>query len=169
MNSTILPLKRRSDKMSVRREDESPVMAIQNEMNHMFDQFFSDPFTLVPIAATRLASEFTPRIDVAETDTELKVTAELPGMDEKDIQINLEQDALLISGEKKADVEEKSKNFHRIERSYGSFQRVIPLATEVVEEKIEAVFKNGVLTVTLPKTPANIKKARKITIKSNPA
>jgi HSP20 family protein len=167
MNNSILPLKRRGDKMNVRRENESPVMAIQEEMNRMFDQFFSDSFGLSPLLTARTTAEFLPRIDISETDTAMKVTAELPGMDEKDIQINLERDALILTGEKKAESEEKSKSFHRVERSYGSFQRVIPLVSDVEENKIEAVFKNGVLTITLPKPAASVKAARKIAIKTS--
>jgi HSP20 family protein len=167
MNTTILPLKRRGNTMPVRRENESPVMAIQNEMNRMFDQFFSDPFTLLPISSMRNVADFMPRIDVSETDKAMHVTAELPGMDEKDIQISLENEALVISGEKKNDLEEKGKNYHRVERTYGSFQRVIPLVSEVEADKVEAVFKNGVLIVTLPKTPAAAKQTHKIAIKSS--
>ncbi len=167
MNKSILPLKRRGNPMSTRRENDSPVMAIQNEMNRMFDQFFDDPFTLLPVAAMRNVADFMPRIDVSETDAAMHITAELPGMDEKDIQISLEDEALIISGEKKSDLEEKGKSFHRVERTYGSFQRVIPLVSEIQADKVEAVFQKGVLTVTLPKTPAAEKKSHKIAIKSS--
>ncbi len=167
MNTNILPLKRRGNLPQTRREGDSPVMAIQNEMNRMFDQFFADPFTLLPLASTRSMSDFIPRVDVSETDTAMLVTAELPGMEEKDIQITLENEALLITGEKKSDLEEKGKNFHRVERTYGSFQRAIPLVSEIQQDKVEAVFKNGVLNITLPKTPAAAKQSRKITIKSS--
>jgi HSP20 family protein len=167
MNSNILPLRRRGNTLPVRRENESPVMAIQNEMNRMFDQFFNDPFTLLSVPTIRSVADFMPRIDVSETDAAMQVTAELPGMDEKDIQLSIENDALVISGEKKNDVEEKGKNFHRVERSYGSFQRVIPLVSDVQEDKVEANFKNGVLNITLPKTPAAAKQTHKIAIRSS--
>jgi HSP20 family protein len=167
MNTNILPLRRRGNSLSIRRENESPVLAIQNEMNRMFDQFFDDPFTLLSIPSMRSVSDFMPRIDVSETDAAMQVTAELPGMEEKDIQISLENDALVISGEKKSDVEEKGKSYHRVERTYGSFQRVIPLVGDVQEDKVEASFKNGVLHVTLPKTPAAAKQTHKIQIKSS--
>jgi HSP20 family protein len=166
MNTSFLPLKRRGDKMAVRRENDSPVMAIQNEMNRLFDQFFADPFTMLPIASSRFGADFTPRVDVSESDTATVVTAELPGMDEKDIQIEIDRDALVISGEKKNETEEKSKNYHRIERSFGSFQRVIPLMNEVDDEKVEAIFKNGILTVTIPKPVSSQKTTRKISIKT---
>lgn len=166
MNNNNLPLKRRGDKMAIRRENESPMMAIQNEMNRLFDNFFNDPFDLAPIAIRRVPVEFTPRVNISETDTAMQVTAELPGMDEKDIQISLEHDYMLLSGEKKNESEEKGKNYHRYERSYGSFQRVIPLVSEIQEDKVEAIFKNGVLTVTLPKDTSAVKAAKKISVKS---
>jgi len=166
MNTNNLPLKRRGDKMAIRRENESPVMAIQNEMNRLFDNFFNDPFDLAPIAAIRaVPAEFSPRVNVSETDKAMLVTAELPGMEEKDIQISLEQECLVLSGEKKSESEESGKNFHRYERSYGSFQRVIPLVSEIKEDKVEATFKNGVLTITLPKAESAVKAAKKISIK----
>ena len=166
MNNNFLPLKRRGNKMAIRRESESPMMAIQNEMNRMFDNFFNDPFDLAPLAIRRLPAEFSPRANVSESDTAMQVTAELPGMDEKDIQISLEQDCLVLSGEKKSETEETGKNFHRYERSSGSFQRVIPLVSEIQEDKVDATFKNGVLTITLPKAASAAKAAKKITVKT---
>jgi HSP20 family protein len=167
MNTNILPLKRRGSPLSIRRENQSPVMAIQNEMNRMFDQFFDDPFTALSLPSLRSVAVFLPRINVSETDSAMLVTAELPGMDEKDVEISLENDTLVINGEKKTDVEEKGRNFHCVERTYGSFHREIPLVSEIEAEKVEAVFKNGVLTVTLPKTPAAARQAHKILIKSS--
>lgn len=159
------PIRRRGDRLVIRRPNEEPMMAIQNEMNRMFDQFFTDPFSILPIATGRLAAEFNPRVDISETDTEVKVVAELPGMEEKDINLTLEDNAVILSGEKKSDLEEKGKTFHRIERTYGSFQRVIPIGVEVDEGKANASFKNGVLTITLPKAPEAVKQAKKIAIK----
>ena len=86
-------------------------------------------------------------------------------MDEKDIQIRLEKDVLMLSGEKKSEVEEKEKTYHRVERSYGAFERVIPFNTQLDEEKVSAAFKNGVLTVTLPKAREAIRTSRNIEIK----
>ena len=87
-------------------------------------------------------------------------------MDEKDIEIRLDHDNLVISGEKKAENEEKGKNFHRVERSYGSFERIIPISSEIEPDKIEAVFQKGVLNVTLPKPASTVSKTRKIEIKA---
>lgn len=165
MNKNILLSKRQNDPSIVRREYQDPMLAIQNEMNRMFDRFFDEPFGLLSSSDRRLTS-FLPSVDVSETDKEIKVTAELPGMDEKDIEIRLDHDNLVITGEKKAENEEKGKNYHRVERSYGSFQRVIPLESEIDPEKIDAVFQKGVLTVTMPKPASTESKTRKIEIKA---
>ena len=159
------PIRRRGDRLVIRRPNEEPMAAIQNEMNRMFDQFFTDPFSILPIATGRLTAEFSPRVDISETDTEVKVVAELPGMEEKDISLSFEDNSVILSGEKKSDLEEKGKTFHRVERTYGSFQRVIPIGVEIDEDKAGASFKNGVLTITLPKAPEAVKQAKKITIK----
>ena len=141
------------------------MQAIQNEMNRMFDQFFSDDFPFATRLIPRPGADFFPRLDISENETEYKVSAELPGMEEKDIQIRLEKDSLVLSGEKKSEVEEKEKTFHRVERCYGSFERVIPFNTQLDEDKVNAVFKNGVLTITLPKAGDAIRKSRQIEIK----
>jgi len=165
MNNSNLLSKRRSDPSIVRREYQDPMLAIQNEMNRMFDRFFDEPFGLTRIAEQRFPA-FMPSVDVSETEKDIKVTAELPGMDEKDIEIRLDHDNLVISGEKKAENEEKGKNFHRVERSYGSFERIIPISSEIEPDKIEAVFQKGVLNVTLPKPASTVSKTRKIEIKA---
>lgn len=109
--------------------------------------------------------DFAPRVDTAETDTAYEVTAELPGCDEKDIKISLEGNMLAISGEKKAEREEKKKDYVMTERSYGSFKRAFTLPENVDAEKIAAKFDKGVLKVTLPKTTPSPSKQREIPIK----
>ncbi len=155
----------RANRLALRREGETPMLAIQNEMNRMFDQFFTDDFPFSTRLVARPAMDFLPKLDISETETEYKMTAELPGMEEKDIQIRLEKDTLVLSGEKKSETEEKEKTYHRVERSYGSFERVIPFDTQLDEDKVSAVFKNGVLTITLPKAGDAIRKSRQIEIK----
>ena len=94
-----------------------------------------------------------PTADVVAGEKECKITAELPGMSEKDLEIVLAGDVLTLKGEKKEEHEEKGENHHVSERRYGSFQRSFALPEDADPEKIEAAFKNGVLTVTLPKRP----------------
>ncbi len=109
---------------------------------------------------------FVPNIDLEETPDSLVVTAELPGIDEKDIEITLERDSLILQGEKRQEKEESIKGRRYIERSYGNFMRTIPLPSLVDREKVEATFKKGVLTVNLHKTAAAKNEGRKISIKS---
>ena len=97
----------RGNRLALRREGETPMLAIQNEMNRLFDQFFADGFPLPGQLMARAQADFLPRLDISETETDFKVQAELPGMDEKDIQIRLEKNALFLSGEKKSESEEK--------------------------------------------------------------
>jgi HSP20 family protein len=112
-----------------------------------------------------------PRIDVSETDKELTFTAELPGVEEKDIDVSVVGDRLTIKGEKKSQFEDKSDEqgrvVHRLERSYGAFQRTLPLPYEVDPDSISAEFKNGILTVRLPKPADAVSKAtpRRIEVK----
>ena len=106
-----------------------------------------------------------PRVDVSETNSEYEVKAELPGLEEKDINLQLANNVLNIRGEKKAEREEKDKNYYLAERSFGSFQRSIPLPTEVEEDRVQASFKSGVLTVRLPKSERAKSQAKRIEVK----
>lgn len=147
-----------------RQAEELPILALQRNMNRMFEDFFSG-FELEPFTAA-FTGGFNPAINVSETDKSVQISAELPGLEEKDIQLSVEEDVLVLSGEKKAEQETKDeKGVYRMERSYGSFKRVIPLPAEVVVDKAEAVFKQGVLHVTLPKKPEAQTKAKKIVVK----
>jgi len=105
-------------------------------------------------------------VDVVETDKEIRVTVELPGLDEKDINVSLARDVLTISGEKKQAKKERRGNYYRAERSYGSFRRSIQLPTQVQADKVDAVFRKGVLSITLPKTEA-AQKRKKIAIQTH--
>jgi HSP20 family protein len=92
-----------------------------------------------------------PAVNISEDDKNITVEAELPGMDSKDIDISLQNNMLVLQGEKKFEDEQSQGNYQRIERSYGSFSRTIPLSSSVDEDNVKASFKNGILTVTLPK------------------
>ena len=102
--------------------------------------------------------DWTPRLDITETGKNIEVKAELPGMEKKDIDITLDGDLLVIKGEKRHETEEKDRCYHRVERRFGSFYRTIRLPYEVKGDKIDAAFKDGILTVTLPKAKAETKK-----------
>jgi HSP20 family protein len=124
----------------------SDVFNVQREMNRMFDNFFrgADEPGL-------LTGSWLPAVDVAEEENEYVVNVELPGVSKDDVKITLESNILTVRGEKKAEKETKDKNYHRMERSYGSFQRSFTLPTSVKNDKIDAVYRDGILSITLPK------------------
>nr|WP_281357791.1 Hsp20/alpha crystallin family protein [Desulfobacter latus] len=108
-----------------------------------------------------------PRLDLSATDKEYTVSLEIPGVSEKDVNLELADDTLIIRGEKKQKKEEKKKNFYRLERSYGSFQRTLSLPEDADKDNIKADFKNGVLNITIPrKALPSGTKAKQIEIKN---
>ncbi|MGC9467644.1 MAG: Hsp20/alpha crystallin family protein [Anaerolineae bacterium] len=144
---------RRERETSTREEGErNPIVEFQRDMNRMFDEFFGRGFGLAPSNMEEGWTAFTPRVDVAETDKAIKVSAELPGLSEDNIEVNLSENVLTIRGEKKQEREERGESYYRSERTYGSFRRSIPLPADVKTEEADAVYKNGVLEITLPKT-----------------
>ena len=110
---------------------------------------------------------FSPSIDVKENDKEFIIKAELPGVEEKDIDVTVTNDAVTIKGEKKEEKEDKDKNYYYMERSYGSFCRVIPLEAEIDSGKAEARFKNGILDIKIPKNQSAKAKGTKVSIKTS--
>jgi HSP20 family protein len=141
--------------------------AFRNEMDRLFESFFTGVPALSSLRQSFPAAQaLTPAWDVKETEKELVVKAELPGIDEKDVQLTIHDGVLSLRGEKKMERSDKHENYHLMERSYGSFQRSIRLPETVDEDKAEARFEKGVLTVTLPKRPESVKEQKKIEIKA---
>jgi HSP20 family protein len=147
--------------------------SMHDEIDRMMSGFFGPGFGRLPSRLFdfeplprlgALTGTLTPRIDVSETDQAIELSAELPGMEEKDVELLVQDDVLTIRGEKKLEKEEKDKNYHVIERQYGSFQRSYELPDIVDRDKIAAKFDKGVLTVTLPKTAKAKEATRKIQI-----
>jgi len=120
-----------------------------------------------PLWSRDLTWAATPAVDVAAKDKAYEITAELPGMDEKNIDVKIANGMLTIKGEKKEEKEEKKKDYYLSERRYGSFERRFQVPEGVESDKIEASFRKGVLTVTLPKTPAAQAAEKKINIKAD--
>ena len=162
----LVPWSRRKE-IPVRREEADPFLALKEEMDNLFEEF-SRSWLDFPFSGgiDRRLEGYVPKIDVSEDGDEILVTAELPGIDEKDIDVSLTRDALTIKGEKKISKEDKGKDYYRMERSYGAFHRTIPLPEGVDTDKVKATFKNGVLTVTLPKT-AEAKERKKIPVSTS--
>lgn len=144
----------------IRRGTRDGFHNLWDEVNHLFDAF-SD--TSVP--TTWQGNSFVPALDVKEDDKTIFVHAELPGLEEKDIDVSIKDGVLTLKGEKKAEEKKEGRNHVRIERAYGSFFRSIALSSEVDESKVDAVFKNGILSITLPKS-TTAKTEQKIKIKS---
>ncbi len=136
---------------------------IRDEMNRLFDDFFSG-FPFPERRRGLMEGEWAPTVDVAETDENIIVTAELPGVKQNDVEISVVNDVLTLKGEKREEKEIKKENYHRIERSYGSFQRSITLPTGVHADKAKATYKDGVLTVTIPKVEEAKPKSIKINV-----
>lgn len=158
----------RRDEVPVRRAEVAPVHSFQREMNRLIDDFFNDfPLALRRGQAGLVSGGFIPRVDVSETDKEVKVSAELPGMDEKDITVEMDDAAVTIRGEKKEEKEEQGKNWYTKEQSYGSFHRIVPLPASVEGKNASAQFKKGVLTITVPKKEGEEMKRKAIKIETD--
>ncbi|MBS0386310.1 MAG: Hsp20/alpha crystallin family protein [Proteobacteria bacterium] len=133
---------------------------LQREMNRLFDDTFRN-FGVAPFSGGASGAAW-PSVEVSETDKAVKVTAELAGLDEKDIELRVENNVLTLKGEKRTESQDKDKRYS--ERFYGRFERVLSLPSEVDDEHAEATFKNGVLSVTLPKTDRAREAAKRIPI-----
>jgi len=144
------------------RDEGDPFMTLHREMNRLFDDVFRS-FDVAPFGGMgidRIGGW--PHVEVVENDKDVRVSAELPGMDEKDVEVLMGDGVLTIRGEKKSEIEDKDRAFS--ERTYGRFERRIPLGWDVEEDKIEASFRNGVLTVTMPKSAQSQSNVKRIAV-----
>jgi HSP20 family protein len=142
------------------RDEGDPFMTLHREMNRLFDDVFRG-FDMAPLGGmSRMASW--PQVEVVENDKDVRISAELPGLEDKDVEVLMGDGVLTIRGEKKSKIEDKERAFS--ERFYGRFERRIPLPWGVEEDKIDASFRNGVLTVTLPKAAESRPEVKRITI-----
>ncbi len=160
----LIPWAQRGDEERSAVNEQHPVVALQQEVNRLFDGFFGrfgghgEEAQTLPLAGWAAA-------DVVETDDHVEVSIELPGLDEKDLDVTVAPDGLTVRGEKRVQRQEEKKGFYLSERSYGSVFRSIPLPPGVDCDRAEAKFGNGVLTVTLPKSAQAQVPSRKIDIK----
>lgn len=146
-----------------RDDDRNPFLSLHREMNRLFDDVFRSFDSRLPAAFSTFNGGW-PSVEISETDKEIKVTAEVPGLEEKDVEALLDDGVLTLRGEKRSEIEDREKQFS--ERYYGRFERRIPLGYEIDEEKVDARFKNGVLTVTLPKSAKAQSQVKRIAIRS---
>lgn len=145
----------------LRSESMNPLAAFHEEMNRLFDDFWRD---FDGIGTSLVPSSGFPRVEVIETERNVRVEAELPGMDEKDIEVTLHNGVLTIRGERQSESEDRHRRVS--ERYYGQFERRIALPAEVEGDKVTASFQKGVLTVTLPKTARELEDVKRIPINS---
>ena len=143
-----------------------PVSQLKAEMDDLFSSYIP---ALPAFGRTNGEQALTlpTDLDVSETDDAIELVLDVPGIDRKDIDISLTDTGVMISGKREEKKEEKGKNFHRMERAYGTFQRHVPLPCEVDAAKVNATLKKGVLSITLPKSETARHPAKKITIKSD--
>ena len=144
----------------------SPVRPFFRGFESLFDSDLFGPLGArlsTPQAAVSGQAAWLPAMDIRESKDAYTVTAELPGLTKKDVEITVEDNVLTISGERQLEAEGENENYHRIERSYGSFKRSFTLPIQVIQDKVDARYQNGILTISLPK--AEEAKQRKIEIK----
>jgi HSP20 family protein len=169
--ATKLPIKTEGDEPG---GEWRPLANLRREIDRLFDDFgWGFPrrplgrtlFDVEPFWRSEVAFGKTPAVDIAEKEKEYEITVELPGLDESNVEVKFADGLLTIKGEKQEEKEEKRKDYYLSERRFGSFQRSFQVPDGVDADKIAASFKNGVLTVTLPKSPEAKKKEKKIAIK----
>ena len=155
----LIPWKRHRDEVPVRYRDSSdPFAVMHQQMDRLFDAFFHEGWPTEP----PYSNPVLPSVEVSETDTAVTVSAELPGMEEKDIDVRIDQNLLTLKGEKREETE--SKNGGWTERRYGRFDRLIPLPDGLKADEAKAVFRKGVLRIEIPKDPEQREGARRIDI-----
>jgi HSP20 family protein len=147
---SIIPWKKEDQALARRGGGGDPFTQLQRQMNSVFDDFLGRSSSDLWGGG---AGEFLPQIDLSETGKEVRVTAELPGLDQKDVEVTVTNNMLTIKGEKKVEKEEEEGDYYHAERSYGYFNRTIVLPEGIDADKAKAKFKNGVLKVTIPKKP----------------
>jgi HSP20 family protein len=154
--------------VAVRREPEHLVSPFR-EMERTFEDFFRRPFSLLnpsfwPGMRMEGMEELSPNVDIFEEGDDIVVKAEMPGITKDDLEVSVTDNTITISGEKKKEEKIEKKNYFRMERTYGSFTRNIPIPSEVEKDKIKAKFKDGVLEIRAPKTEEAKQQAKKIDI-----
>lgn len=174
-NKAAAPSQEKKPEPPASRREWPPFDRLRNEIDRVFEDFgrgtwrtpfFGRSFDTEPFWRRDFSLSSVPAVDIAEKDGAYEITAELPGLEEKDIDVQIADDMLVIKGEKKEEKEEKKNGFHLSERRFGSFRRSFRVPAGVDADRIDAQFKNGVLTLTLPKSKEAEKQQRKIAVKT---
>jgi HSP20 family protein len=162
----LIPWGRNSTAPTTYREEErNPFLSLHREVNRLFDDVFRSFDTQLPAFGSFSSfNGYWPNLEISETDKDIRVTAEIAGLDEKDVEVLLSDGVLTLKGEKQSETEDRDRRFS--ERFYGHFERRIPLWVDVEQDKAEARFKNGVLHILLPKSERAQSQIKRIAIKS---
>jgi HSP20 family protein len=161
--NALVPWRNNKSEVARKRDDFfDPFVSFRREMDRMFDRFFDG----LPASNGTGWQALTPAVDIDETDKEMVITAELPGASDKDVDVSLAGDVLTIKGEKKSEKEQKDGDSTYVERRFGSFSRSVRLPFEVKDGQFDARFKDGVLTITLPKPTDMQRSIRRIAVKA---
>jgi len=167
---SLLPFSRNMP-MSRSGEETDPFLTLRREMNRVFDDAFGGfglPSLFGPVLGPVLRHmPAAPKVDISETENELRITAEMPGTDENNVEVLLDDDRLIIRGEKKEEREDKERNYHLRERVEGVFSRTLPLPFAPDPSQVKADFKNGVLTITVPKPKEVREKQHRIEVQKD--
>ncbi|MEX2493676.1 MAG: Hsp20/alpha crystallin family protein [Nitrospirales bacterium] len=152
--------------LNVGKVTDNPLSRLHHDLDTLFDQVLGQfPMRSSGIKNGRMREGLImPQVDIGESQKDYTITVEVPGVQEKDIDLTLIDGTLTIRGEKRDEHEDKDKHYHRLERSYGFFQRILSLPTDADEHTIKAIFKDGVLTITIAKDPQAKPSVRKITV-----
>jgi len=159
----LTPWNRGSRARATLANDQNPFLALHREVNRLFDDVFHglDAPTIGGLGSWTTGW---PTIEISDGEKEIRVVAEVPGLDAKDVEVLFEDGVLILRGEKRSETEDKDRQFS--ERFYGRFERRIPLGTDVEQERIDANFKNGLLTITAPKSARASERRRRIAVQS---
>ena len=166
--SELMPWRKQETDLVDRQQTEDGLLDLRGQRSRMFEDFYHTSFGISPfLEEFQSLSDFSPRMDIKESAKEIAVTAELPGIKPEDLEISIGNKLLTISGEKREEKEDTGKGHNRVERSYGSFTRRVPLPTEVEEDQVEASLQEGLLKITLPKDKTARKNAKHMPVKTD--
>lgn len=162
-------LKTKDEAKGLMKSEPARLLSPFEQIEQQFEEFFRRPFPLIspiwwPSRRSFTPEEFAPSVDIYEEDGDVVLKAELPGIKKEDVEVNLSDNRLTISAEKKKEEKVEEKNFYRVERSYGSFSRSFEIPMDVRADKVKAKFQDGILEVRLPKTEESKPKAQKISV-----
>jgi HSP20 family protein len=162
----LVPWREKSGSPASREDYHDPFLSFRREVDRIFDDFFSGFGPRAVGSAVGSWGAPTPSMDVTENDKEIVITAEMPGLDDKDFEVTVAGDLLTLKGEKKAQHEQRNDDGYYIERRFGSFSRSVRLPFEVKDEEVEADYEKGLLTIRVPKPADMQREARRIEVRT---